>query len=250
MTSYIGDVIAVSPGRPRVATEAAFRAPDLGYHDIGTVVSWGAIGDITRAISVEHLDRRIEYFTGARDGGEVPFTLAVDRDCLGQRLLRDRANSDVDLSFRITGSDGTTSYFYGRVANLQDLERTPNSFRGLSGVVRINSRVVYASVPVSAPVSLARPMILGAAGVGALLTVRPGTWRGDPEPTLTWSWRVNGQARGSGPTFVAVEGAVVVWETAANVLGTSAVSSAPRIVSATSIGGFSLGFSTGFRATA
>lgn len=56
--------------------------------------------------------------------------------------------------------------------------------------------------PGEAPTNDEEPTIAGDAEIGATLTVTPGEWSGDPEPTLTYQWQT-----GDGENFTDLAGA-------------------------------------------
>ena len=87
------------------------------------------------------------------------------------------------------------------------------------------------------PENSAKPTITGTAEIGETLTATPGTWTGDPEPTLSYQWyRDDGEEvypidGATGLTYELTaedEGKVVfVRETAVNLVGTMFVDSDP-----------------------
>ncbi|MDP2051927.1 MAG: hypothetical protein Q8K33_24205 [Cypionkella sp.] len=137
--SYIGAVIAVSVATPATVDASGFNA--LTYTTVGKIASFGSVGDSSADISIELLDGRTEHVNGVKDGGAIPFTVRSDIDA-GQTLLVNNSNNNVDLSFKITDSDGKIAYFYGKIANVKDNERAPGSYKGLTGEVRVNSATV------------------------------------------------------------------------------------------------------------
>lgn len=83
----------------------------------------------------------------------------------------------------------------------------------------------FAGVVPLAPISLTLPTISGNTPAGSVLTVTPGTWAGDPTPTITRQWRRAGVAisGATGTTYTTVEADVgeeiTVAETATNTGG-------------------------------
>ncbi len=137
--SYIGAVIGCVASSPATVDQAGFAA--LSYTTIGKIVSWGAVGDQSEDIAIPLLDGRVEHVNGSKDGGEIPFTLRFDTDA-GQTILVNNSNNNTDVSFRITDPNGKIAYFFGRVANVRDQERSNSNFMGLTGVVRVNSATI------------------------------------------------------------------------------------------------------------
>lgn len=138
-TSYIGAVIGCVVGLPATIDSAGFAA--LSYTTIGKIAEWGEVGDSSNSIDINLLEGRVEHLNGAKDGGEIAFTLRFDTDA-GQTLLVNNNNGPLDLSFRVTDPDGKIAYFYGRVANIRDQARNSTNFKGLTGVVRVNSTTI------------------------------------------------------------------------------------------------------------
>jgi len=138
--SYIGATIACAVGTPATIDAAGFAALTLAA--IGKVASWGVIGDTSNDIPVDLLDGRVEHVNGAKDGGAIPFTIRADSDSAGQGILKAQSNSNTEVSFKITDPDGEVSYFFGKVANVRDLERTSSNYKGFTGEVRVNSPTI------------------------------------------------------------------------------------------------------------
>lgn len=137
--SYIGCTIGVVASTPATFDAAGFGA--LGYTTIGKVVSWGEVGDQSDDIAIPLLSGRVEHVNGAADGGEIPFTLRSDTDA-GQTILVNNSNGNTNLSFKVTDPDGKIAYFWGIVANVRDQERNNSNYKGLTGVVRVNSATI------------------------------------------------------------------------------------------------------------
>lgn len=138
--SYIGSVIAAVVATPATIDAAGFAA--LTYVPIGKIASWGAIGDTSNDITVDLLDGRVEHVNGAKDGGAVPFTIRADAPDAGQAILLAQSNSNTEVSFKITDPDGKIAYLFGKVANVQDQERSSSNYKGYTGEVRVNSPVI------------------------------------------------------------------------------------------------------------
>lgn len=138
-SSYIGAVVAVSASTPATIDSSGFSA--LSYTTVGKVVSWGAVGDTSDNISIPLLAGRVEHLNGAIDGGEIAWTVRYDTDA-GQTVLVNNSNNNTTLSIKITDPDGKIAYFHGLAANVQDQERNNSSYKGLTGVFRVNSATV------------------------------------------------------------------------------------------------------------
>ncbi len=138
--SYIGATIGCVVGVPATVDSTGFGA--LTYTTIGKIASFGEVGDTAADTTVDLLDGRIEHVNGAKDGGAVPFTIRADADDLGQPILKAQSNGNNEVSFRIVDPDGRISYFYGKVANVRDTERTSSNYKGFTGEVRVNSPTI------------------------------------------------------------------------------------------------------------
>lgn len=145
--SYIGAVIAVEVGLPATLDQAGYENVAMVYDTIGKIASWGAAGDQSEDITVSLLEGRVEHVNGALDGGSQPFTLRYDDADTGQNVLRANANTNQELSFKITDPDGEVLYFSGKCANLRDIERTPSNYKGMEGEIRVNTGVVRVAAP-------------------------------------------------------------------------------------------------------
>lgn len=138
-SSYIGGTIGVVASTPATFDASGFGA--LSYTTVGKIVSWGPVGDTSADIAIPLLSGRVEHLNGAVDGGEIAFTVRFDTDS-GQTILVNNSNGSTNLSFKITDPDGKIAYFWGLVASVQDQERNNSNYKGLTGVVRVNSATV------------------------------------------------------------------------------------------------------------
>ncbi len=138
--SYIGATIGCVVGVPATIDLAGFGA--LSFTTIGKIASFGSVGDNTNDVPIDLLEGRVEHVSGAKDGGEVAFSVRYEASDAGQILLLANNNGNNELSFRIVDPDGKLTYFYGKVANYRDNERTSSSYKGYSGVIRVNSATI------------------------------------------------------------------------------------------------------------
>lgn len=139
----VGTLVAVVAATPATVDSAGFGA--LTWVTVNGVLTWGATGDTSADIPIGQLSGRTLHRNGGVDGGEVPFTLMHVPSDAGQAILRNNSNNNVTVSVRVTEPDGQIFYYFGVSANWRTNERTPTTFKGASGVVRVNSAVV--SVP-------------------------------------------------------------------------------------------------------
>ena len=137
--SYIGATIGCVVATPATIDSAGFGA--LVYTTIGKIASWGEVGDTSNSVDIDLLDGRVEHVNGAKDGGEIAFAFRSDTDA-GQTILKAQSNGNADVSFKITDPDGAIAYFFGKVANVRDNERSSTNYKGMSGVVRVNSATI------------------------------------------------------------------------------------------------------------
>lgn len=141
-TSYIGAVIACVANTPATIDSAGFGA--LTYVTIGNIVEFGEVGDTSNDITIETLAGRVAHVNGAKDGGEISFTFAIDGADSGQTILKNNSNTNTEVSFKITDPDGGITYFHGKVANVRDQSRSNSNYKGMTGAIRVNSATVRA----------------------------------------------------------------------------------------------------------
>jgi hypothetical protein len=140
--SFIGTVVQVSVATPATVDASGFNA--LTWTTINKIVQWGEVGDQSNDIGIECLDGRTEHVNGGKDGGEIPWTFRTDTGDAGQAILRNNSNNNTTLSFKITDPDGTIAYYFGLCANARDIERTSSNYKGMTGVIRVNSATIRA----------------------------------------------------------------------------------------------------------
>lgn len=138
--NFIGTAVAVVAASPATFDVAGYAALSW-VASIGQLVEWGELGDQSNDISVTTLAGRTLHTNGPRDGGELSFTFVFANSDAGQTILRNNANTNTALSFRVTDPDGQTSYFTGVCASVRDVQRTADAYKGQSGVIRINTAV-------------------------------------------------------------------------------------------------------------
>lgn len=101
----------------------------------------------------------------------------------------------------------------------------------LRGVCNVASLLPGGGGPaLSAPTNLVPPSISGTATQGNTLTVTPGSWTGNPVPSVSRLWKLNGASTGQvgltyNLTLADVGGTITVTETATNSQGTASVTS-------------------------
>jgi hypothetical protein len=136
----IGTLIAVSAATPATVDSAGFGA--LSWTTVNGVITWGSHGDQSNDIPIPQLAGRILHRNGGVDGGEIPFTTMHVASDAGQGILRSNANGSTTVSVRRTEPDGQIVYYHGVIANFRANEATNQTYKGNSGVVRVNSAVV------------------------------------------------------------------------------------------------------------
>ena len=140
-SSYIGATIACVASTPATVDSAGFAALTWTA-TIGNIVEWSEVGDSTASIDIPKLSGRTTHVNGAKDGGEVSFTFQYEVADAGQVILRAQSNGTTTVSFRITDPDGKIVYFHGVVANVRDMARNSSNYKGMTGVIRVNSATV------------------------------------------------------------------------------------------------------------
>lgn len=139
--SYCGSTIAVVAATPATIDVAGFAA--LSWTAVLTdLVSISELGDTSQDIPIPYLNGRTSHVNGAVDGGEVTLTYAWETSNAAQVILRNNQNSNVQVSFRVTDPDGRISYFSGVVANIRDLPRDTNTYKGQTAVIRVRTATV------------------------------------------------------------------------------------------------------------
>lgn len=133
--SFIGSTLAVVASTP--ATEDATGYAALSFTSVGKVISIGPLGDQSEDITFDLLQPgRRSHVNGVKDLGEIPIGIEYNRSDAGLTIVEAGANGNTTHSFRVTDSDGDDYYFQGLLANLRDLERTANQYKGATFVIR------------------------------------------------------------------------------------------------------------------
>lgn len=138
----IGTTLACVVGAPSTFNSAGYAALSWTA-TVGDLVELGPWGDTSDSITVTKIaDGRTIQVNGARNGGECPFAYSYTLADPGQVILRAQSNTNLDVSFRRTDSDGQVRYCTARVANVQIKEATVGVIKGEMGVMRINTAIV------------------------------------------------------------------------------------------------------------
>lgn len=141
MPNYIGATVAVVAALPATYDGAGYAA--LTWTGVvGLLTQLGELGDESNGISVTTLAGRTIRTNGGKDGGEVAFTYVYSLTDPGQVILRAQNNGNTGVSMRVTDPDGKIMYVAGVVANVKDMERSAESFKGQTGVLRVNTATV------------------------------------------------------------------------------------------------------------
>jgi hypothetical protein len=138
--TYIGATVAVSAAVPATVDQAGFAA--LTYTAVGSITEWGEVGDSSEDVTETTLAGRTNHANGALDGGSVAFTILSNGTDAGQTILKTKNNTNDEVSVKITDPDGQITYFFGKVANLKDRQRTASTMKGQTGEFRVNSATV------------------------------------------------------------------------------------------------------------
>lgn len=139
--TFIGSAVAVVAAKPATTDAAGFAALSW-VATLGEVLEFGELGDTSEDVSVKTLAGRVKHMNGALDGGEIAFSFQFENADAGQVIMRTTNNTQTDVSFRITDTDGRVSYIFGRVANVRDVKREASMSKGMTGVLRANSPVI------------------------------------------------------------------------------------------------------------
>lgn len=134
-TSYVGSTLSVVASTPAAEDQSGYEA--LSYTEVGKVISIGEIGDTSEDINFDLLKPgRRSHVNGVKDLGEISVVIELDNTDAGLTIIQAANNSNTTHSFVVTDSDGEDVYFQGLVANLRDSERTANTYKGASFVIR------------------------------------------------------------------------------------------------------------------
>lgn len=139
--SYIGSTLSIAASTPSSEDASGYGA--ISYIVVGKVISIGEVGDTSEDITFDLLaSGRRSHVNGVKDLGEISVVLETDLSDAGLAVLKAANNGNTTHSFEITDSDGESVYFQGLVANLRDSERTANTYKGSSFVMRGQTGVV------------------------------------------------------------------------------------------------------------
>jgi Ethanolamine utilization protein EutJ (predicted chaperonin) len=142
--SFIGSTLGLVAS-PRIAAADVSAYNAKTYVDIGKIVSIGALGDTSQAISISLLkEGRVIYVNGEKTLGEISVTLAVDISDTAQATVRNNANTNTNYWFEVEDLDGKRYFFQGLLANYQELERSASQYKGATFVIRGNTGIVVA----------------------------------------------------------------------------------------------------------
>ncbi|WP_299945358.1 hypothetical protein [uncultured Ruegeria sp.] len=135
----LGTGLKIATGRPATEDQAGYGA--LVWTDIEGVISLPERGDTITDVSEPTLkDGRVEHFNGAKDGGVLSVPIKFIEGDAGQVALVAAAGTNTVYSFQEVDSDGVEAHFYyGRVQSVMRREATPNSFKGYSASLAVNS---------------------------------------------------------------------------------------------------------------
>jgi hypothetical protein len=133
--SYIGSTLSIVDAEPAEEDQSGYEA--LSFVEVGRVISIGELGDTSEDIAFDLLKPgRRSHVNGVKDLGEIAVICEYDRSDAGLAMLQAANNGNTTHSFRVTDTDGDDYYFQGLIANLRDSERTANTYKGFSFVVR------------------------------------------------------------------------------------------------------------------
>lgn len=138
--SYIGSTLSVVAAEPAAETASGYTA--LSFVEVGRVISIGELGDTSEDIAFDLLKPgRRSHVNGVKDLGEINVVFEYDRDDAGLTILEAGNNGNTTHSFVVTDTDGDDYYFQGLIANLRDSERTANTYKGGTFVIRGQSGI-------------------------------------------------------------------------------------------------------------
>ena len=143
--SFVGTTLAVVSGQPGTEDASSYEAMSPALTAVGKVIDISELGDQSTDIAFDLLQPgRTTHVNGVKDMGEITVTCEYDAADAGQDIIRAANNSNTTHSFRVTDADGADRYFYGLVANVRDLARSANQYKGFTFVIRPQSGTVDA----------------------------------------------------------------------------------------------------------
>ena len=127
----IGSTFSLVMASPATEDQTGYEA--LTYVEVDGVLSIPEFGDDSEAGTVTLLKTgRTQHFNATKIVPPFTMTYKYKLTDAGQALIRTNANNSTECSVKITDTDGRDVYIQGVLANLRDVERTPNSYRGES----------------------------------------------------------------------------------------------------------------------
>jgi|GEM_PF-1399198 len=127
----IGSTVHIAVGVPATEDQAGYEAQS--FTQVKKVLSVPEFGNDSEAGTVTLLETGVtQHYNGTKI--VPPFTIPYVYDITdpGQVIVRANVNGPTEVTIRITDVDGRDQYCQGVFANLHDIERTPQSYRGES----------------------------------------------------------------------------------------------------------------------
>jgi hypothetical protein len=131
MSTNVGTRLAIATGLPATFNETGYEA--LTWVEIGGLVSVGETGSEDEAVPVGNVTTgRISTIKGGTQGITTPVVFRTIEADAGQVAVIAACGSRAEFSWRV-GEPGTIErYHSGPAMNLRRLERTTNSYQGMS----------------------------------------------------------------------------------------------------------------------
>jgi len=140
-TISISSELHVAAAKPATDDQAGYEA--LTFTEVEGVVNIGEFGDNSEDVTATRLkDGRTEHFNGAKDGGEIQVQAISNASDPGQIIVKAGSGTNTTHSFKIVDPNGNATYFFGRLANWTQSERTASSYEGVAFTMRRNSDAV------------------------------------------------------------------------------------------------------------
>ena len=125
----IGSTVHISISVPATEDQAGYEAQS--FTKIGKLLSVPEFGNDSEAGTVTLLETGVtQHYNGTKIVAPMTLPWVYDASDAGQDLVRANVNSATEVTIRVTDIDGRDAYIQGILANLHDIERTPNSYRG------------------------------------------------------------------------------------------------------------------------
>ena len=136
-----GTTLIIVSGLPATFDQAGYEA--LTYATIGEITEIPAFGSVFNLVTHSPLgERRVVKRNGSVNDGNLTLNFAADASDAGQIAAKAAANSDTEVSVKITYPDGEDDYFTGLVMSFQVNAGGVDSIKSDSIVLELTTATV------------------------------------------------------------------------------------------------------------